>query len=52
MYDLNSEPVGERTMATNAELERDLIEKMEKNRLLEETLEVMRLKIDEVVETT
>ena len=51
MSDFGSESVGETTMVTNAELAKEVTEQREKNRLLEEALEAMKDKLDEVVET-
>jgi hypothetical protein len=48
MFQPTGELVGEITMVTNVELAKEVTEQKEKNRLLEETLEAMRQRLDEV----
>ena len=45
------ESMGEITMVTNAELAKEVTEKREDNRLVEEALEAIKTKLDEIVET-
>ena len=45
------ELVNESTMVTNVELAKEVIEKKERNRLLEEALEVMESRFDKFAET-
>lgn len=47
-----SESIGESTMVTNVELARGFIEKQEKNMFLEEVVEEMKKKLQDVGETT
>lgn len=51
MSNFGSELVGETTMVKIFELETEVIEQREKNRLLEDALEVVRDKLDEVAKT-
>ena len=48
MFQTAEESVGESNMVTNVELAKEVNEQKERNRLLEETLELMRKRLDEV----
>ena len=52
MFEFEGESIGETTIVTSDKLEKEVIEQREKNRLIEEALEAMKGKLDEVVETT
>lgn len=50
MFVATRESVGELRMMTNAELTKEVDEKKEKNRILEEALEEAKLKLDAIVD--